>query len=187
MSVTVITPTIPSRKRMLDECCASVQIQTRAPDAHLIAVDHDRRGTSAMRNALAAAVETEWVAVLDDDDLFLPHHLGTLLNRSDVGADIVYSFCEVEGRPGWNPNREFDEAALRWGNFIPATTLIRYSLLTELGGWRHSHEVDHGWEDWDLWRRALDVGARFLCVPEITWVYRFHGGNKTIRGERWAA
>jgi len=27
-------------------------------------------------------------------------------------------------------------------------------------------------EDHDLWVRALDAGARFRCIPEVTWTYR---------------
>jgi hypothetical protein len=27
---------------------------------------------------------------------------------------------------------------------------------------------------WDLWVRALDAGARFKCVPAVTWTYRMN-------------
>jgi hypothetical protein len=30
--------------------------------------------------------------------------------------------------------------------------------------------------------RALEVSATFKCVPEITWTYRFHGGNHSVTG-----
>jgi GT2 family glycosyltransferase len=182
-SVTVITASLPTRGQMLAECVASVAAQTVAPAAHLVGVDHARRGSSATRNGLVRAAESEWIAVLDDDDLMLSHHLETLLAAS-AEADIIYSYCAVEGRPGWNPSRPFDEAALRAGpNYIPITALIRRSLLVALGGWRDSSEVAAGWEDYDAWVRALDLGARFVCWPAATWVYRVHPGSKTYRGE----
>jgi hypothetical protein len=80
----------------------------------------------------------------------------------------------VEGRGAWNPNAPFDAERLRQGNYIPATTLIRAELCAELG-WRA--DAQHGFEDWDFWLRALDAGASFACIPEVTWLYRFHGEN----------
>ena len=156
--------------------------QTHQPATHLIAVDHTRVGSSAMRNLLFRAVRTEWTAVLDDDDTFLPQHLDWLLAASH-DADIVYSLPLVEGRSGWQPVGPFDAIRLRRESYIPATALIRTRLLDSIGGWRDSSQCLHGWEDWDLWLRALDAGARFTFVPEVTWRYRFHGGNKTTLGE----
>ena len=95
----------------------------------------------------------------------------------------MYSWCRVTGRTGWNPNALFDADRLRDGNYIPSTVLLRRSLVDALDGWRDSSEVPHGWDDWDFWLRALDVGARFVCAPVVTWSYRFHAGNKTIHGE----
>lgn len=151
--------------------------QTAQPVAHLIGIDFARRGPEAVRNDLVAGATTEWVAFLDDDDVLLPHHLATLLAASH-GADVVYSFCEVEGRGGWTPNLAFDAAALRSYNFIPVTALVRRAPFVLAGGFAGG---THPTEDWDLWRRLLDGGASFVCVPEVTWRYRFHGANATTR------
>ena len=175
--ISVITASLPSRAAMLAECVASIAVQTRPPIEHLVGVDHARRGSAATRNILLTASSGTRVAVLDDDDVAYPHHLERL---AMADADIVYSYCDVEGRPGWTPNEPFDAAALRDRNYIPITTLISAELLRDLGGWRD--DVAHGWEDWDLWLRALDAGASFACVPETTWRYRFHGHNKSING-----
>jgi hypothetical protein len=89
---------------------------------------------------------------------------------------------------GWVPNQEFDEDRLRSRNYIPATALVRRSLWQHVGGW-----LEGGWglgnglrdaelaEDWDFWLRALDARARFLCIPEVTWTYRYHGTNLWFR------
>lgn len=129
-----------------------------------------------MRNALLAAAAGEWIAVLDDDDLLLPNHLEVL---SAAQGDVIYTWCQVAGRGDWNPNRNFFADHLRQNNYIPVTALIRASLLRDLQGWRSTEESYSGLEDWDLYLRALDAGATFTCIPEITWVYRFHGGNRT--------
>ena len=120
----------------------------------------------------ARATGAEWIAQLADDDLMLPNHLEQLATRAD--ADIVYSYCRVEGRGGWNPNHPFDASLLERENYIPATTLIRLSVCEELG-WRE--DAANGYEDHDFWLRALGHQFSFACVQEETWIYRFHGHN----------
>lgn len=188
-SVSVITPAIPPRLDRLGQAMASVRSQRHAAVEHLVAVDNGRHGSAAMRNKLLRAAEGEFIAPLDDDDYLLPNHLAELTQRARwVDApDVVYSYCKVTGRgDGWVPNREFDADALRVGNYIPVTALVKRELLLDLAGWRDSAVVPHGWEDWDLWLRALDAGAKFACVPEVTWVYCFGPGSKTAVGERAA-
>lgn len=185
MKISAITASIPSRSGTLCEAIASVHAQTLQPDEHLVAIDYARRGTARVVTQLALAARNEWIATLEDDDLWMPHHLATLADVAQAEvADIIYPWCIVEGRD-WDPNSHFDPERLARENYIPATVLIRRSLVADLGGWRDG--VQHGWEDWDLWLRALATGARFVCVPVVTWVYRFHGGNKTMLGERAAA
>lgn len=185
--VSVITASLPSRRMYLDQAVWSIGNQeSLRPLEHLVGIDHARRGTGAVKTALARAACGDWIATLDDDDLAYPFHLATLVEHSD-DADIVWSWCDVANRAGWSPNADaFDPDRLRAGNYIPATALIRAELVRQLDGWRDSAACDHGFEDWDFWLRALDLGARFRLVPEATWSYRFHGGNKTFLGERGA-
>lgn len=182
--ISVITASIPPRQAMLAECMAAVAAQTLPPLEHLVGIDFARWGSSPTRNALVAGARGDWIAVIDDDDLMYPEHLAKLSAITE--ADVVYSFCDVTGK-AWNPNGAFDEHRLRGMNYIPITSLIRTDLLRSLGGWRDSSACQGGLEDWDLWIRALDAGARFACVEEVTWLYRFHGGNKSVRGEAEAA
>lgn len=174
--VAVITPSLPSRAPLLAEAVQSVAAQTFEPLAHLIALDYKRVGAPFVRNALARVVDADWLAFLDDDDLFLPHHLETLMAAS-TGADVVYSWSEVQGRDGWSCNEHFDAAALRRANTIPVTAMIRRSTFLKVGGFPLDMS---GIEDWGLWLRALGAGARFVCVPEVTWIYRFQPDGATM-------
>lgn len=109
---------------------------------------------------------------LDDDDVLDPECVEVLLAAS-ADADIVYSWCRVEGRDDfWIVNKLFHAESLFVQNFIPCTALIRSSLFRMLGGYRNQPL-----EDWDLWQRAYLHGARFVCVPEQLWSYRFFGQN----------
>lgn len=174
MTITVVTPSLPTRAHLLAEAILSVNAQTLPPVEHLIGVDHGREGSAALRNRLAAAARGEWVAFLDDDDVLHPHHLETLAVAAD--ADVVYS------RPdGYDPVQPFDPDRLRAGNFIPVTVLARRELFLEAGGFDEA--APHGWEDWGAWLRMLDHGARFRFVDEVTWTYRLHPGSKTLTAD----
>jgi hypothetical protein len=175
-----MTPSLPERAEFRAECVESVKAQTLKPVAHVVMLDYERLGPAVMLNRMlpaCIAANAEWIAQLADDDLMDSHHLETLVAHS-AEADILYSYCRVTGR-GFNPNSPFDADRLRRENYIPSTTLIRASLCEELG-WRD--DSAYGFEDWDFWLRALDAGARFVCVPEETWTYRFHGSNLSTGG-----
>jgi hypothetical protein len=202
VTIAVLTPSLPERDDMLAEARASVQAQTLKPTIHAIGIDYGALGIGRMLNQLAAGVDVEWLARLDDDDVFKPNHLEVLASRVDDG-DVIYTWCEIApktrngrtpdvpsvlGPAGWIPNQEFDAETLRERNYIPATTLIRKSLWESIGGWslpgwgvHDSPQEPEFAEDWDFWLRALDAGARFLCIPEVTWIYRYHGANLWFR------
>lgn len=162
---------------MLAEAVASVQAQTIKPTAHFITIDYAGTGPWRIHNAHATQAETEWLAWLDDDDVLLSRHLESLLAASD-GADVVYPWCEVQGREGFYPNSPFSAEALRRQNFIPITTLMRRSAFLEVGGFPDGGATS----DWGLLLKLLDKGARFVCVPAVTWVYRFREDNMTFVG-----
>lgn len=168
--VTVITPSIPNRKHLLDECMASVMQQTYPIYEHRIHVDYARDGVPAqVINRMLGTIKTEWIATLADDDLFLPEHIEKLIGASD-GADMVYPWCKVTGRGAWNPNSHYDEKRLRTANYIPATVLIKTEAIHQLGGYPDGVVC----EDHVMWVKMLDAGMTIKCLPEITWIYRFN-------------
>lgn len=170
--VSVLTPSIPERAAMLEECKASVsgQLVEAASWEHLIEVDEARRGCAVTMNRLAARAKGEWLLPLADDDLLLPNCIQTLLDNT-AEADIVYPPPLVWGEPAeW-----FTQAP----PVIPSLALIRASLWRELGGYDETRLRE---EDRDLWIKALAAGARFVRADrQPTWVYRLnHGGNKSF-------
>src|SRR4030095_11010367 len=52
-------------------------------DPRLLVLRHDRpRGVSAARNLVLSRVTATWVAFLDDDDVWAPRHLATMLDAA---------------------------------------------------------------------------------------------------------
>jgi hypothetical protein len=199
MGITVITPSIPERRRLLAEAIESVQLQTSPVAAHLIRVQQPPRGalstahTATQLNALLTAVDTEWVAPLGDDDIYLPHHVEKIRPNLGQDADVVYSWPQDEHDylridvSDWTPS----EVALRLeeGNFIRSTITIRTELLRRIGGWAGEYrdgvfsETGVPYDDWDLVIRLARAGARFRCVPFETWVYRVGDWRHSGTGE----
>ena len=183
--VTVVTPSIPPRTKMLRRALASVLAQTRPPDAISVAVDRDREGSAATRNRALDAAGTEWVAFLDDDDQFLPHHLEMLLACAQTsGADVVYPIPEVAGQPPpqLRFGLPFDPDELRRANYIPVTSLVR-TQLARAAKFRCPRGTVY--DDWGLYLGLLNLGARFVHLPEKTWIWNWHPGNTQGQPDRW--
>jgi glycosyltransferase involved in cell wall biosynthesis len=168
--VSVLTPTIPGRERMLSECLQSVRSQTFPGWEHLVKLDADREGCATVMNWLAEQAEASWLLPLADDDLVLPGCLAALLEHAD-DADVVYAPPLVWGvdDPWWF----FGEPPA-----IPSFALIRAELWQEIGGY------DDEWtreEDRRFWTRSLERGARFVRADDApTWIYRVHAGSKSF-------
>lgn len=176
--ITVAIPSIPRRRLLLRRAISSVFGQTLPAAAVSIAMDLDRQGSAATRNRALAAVQTEWVAFLDDDDQMLPRHLELLAACAELSsADVVYSVPEFIGRAAAQLRfgLPFDPDALRAANYIPVTVLARTELVQAAKGF----QCPPGslYDDWGCWLAMLDLGAKFVHLPEVTWLWNWHDGQ----------
>ena len=146
----------------------------RERDARLRVVRHERpRGVAVARNAGIRAARGEWVAFLDDDDLWAPRKLRTQIDRArETDADFVLSASAA-----LDPDRRFlyslqlgdadrlDKQILRqnivWAG--SSNVVARTDLLRQLGGF---DENLFQLADWDLWIRLALAGRAATC-PEI--------------------
>lgn len=207
-SVTVCTPTIPAREHLLRRAADSVAGQTY-PCRMQVELDDTGGGAAATRNRAWQNADTEWVAFLDDDDELRPDHVDACLTRAlETGADLVYPWFNIHDSGGGDisandPLRApvdghyvspygvpFDDALRRElmtrNNFIPVTVLVRRTLLADVGGFPIPGSPEWGddcCEDWGLWRRLLNAGAKFEHLPRRTWIWYWWGGNTS--GKPW--
>jgi glycosyltransferase involved in cell wall biosynthesis len=214
--VSVVIPCY-NGERFLAESLASVLAQTYR-DLEVIAVDdgsadrskevvlsfkdervhlleHDRnRGISATRNTGVRHARGEFVAFLDQDDLWYPEKLAKQVpildapNSDDVA--LVYTDRDIlaGGKRYLNPyhrkhpvprhdasTREVLTAFLRW-NFVPLiSVLLRRRCFDEAGMFNES--IRSGVDDFELCVRLAIKGYRFVRVNEVLATRREHDEN----------
>lgn len=173
--ITVVIPTIEERADMLAEALESVGKQTVGEPAVLVAVDSDRVGPAEVRNRLVEQVCTPWILFLDDDDLLHADYLETVMPSFDE-SDIVYTWC-VEDGFNVGLDRLFDEVELKRANYIPVTICVKTELFRSIGGFPSGV----AYEDWAMYLKFLDVGAKWTLIPEKKWTYRRHDGSRTYQ------
>lgn len=195
LDVTVVIPTIPGRAEAeLLQAVYSVEQQIEKPKDTIIVQDTEGVGPGFMRNFGVNRATTEWIAFLDDDDEFLPHHLATLVHTANIYcADVVWPWFRVQGGTDPFPKNRGKQWDVGHPHIFPITTLVRRSWFQEVGGFDDGHMLDPNdpesgrivnGEDWRLWLRLSEAGARFRHVDEVTWLWNHHGKNTSGRPDK---
>lgn len=196
MTIAVIIPTIPERAHLLTRALASVTAQTLQPDEVCIAIARPDEPAWATRHRALQMATVEWIAPLDDDDEFLPHHLERCAaHQAATGADMVFPWFVEDHCSDPFPG----EFGTPWDPAHPrqTTTVIyaRRSAVVAVGGYRfddgdrHDHGGNRAGEDYDLVKRLNVGGYRIEHLPERTWVWwhwsdEFGTGNTSGLPER---
>lgn len=154
----------------------------------IICRSHNSGSPATPRNDALSRAEGEYIALLDQDDVWLPRKLEIQLRMLAAdGAGLVYSDANIRYPDGnersyaaeWGPQHEgvVAESLLR-GNFIPALTAMMPRAVAKSTGLfdRNLPGVD----DYDYWLRIALSGHRFKVwrEPLATWMLRDH--NMTL-------
>lgn len=147
-------------------------------DARIAAVDVVRlpqnRGLAGALNAGFERCTAEWVMRMDSDDVCHP-------DRLRLQLDYIVAHPEVDVVSSWTEEFADDEEkvrlksspvrhdavvqALRWRNIIcHPSIMMRAELLRRVGGYSTDYPL---LEDYDLWTRFAQAGARFHVIPAV--------------------
>jgi len=163
------------------------QAQARAwaaRDTRVTVLSQANAGPGAARNAALAATRSPWVAILDADDYWLPGRLASLFNqaeRADFIADSLIRVREGTAVPSPSPadpaSAPLSLEAFLLGNLGALKgpldlgylkPLMRRTFL-DAHALRYRPELRLG-EDYEMYARALALGARFLITPPAGYV-----------------
>jgi glycosyltransferase involved in cell wall biosynthesis len=153
-------------------------------------LDRENAGVSASRNAGISIASTDWVALMDHDDLWEREHLANLAcaiarnPEADVcysgGRELIPDPVSGEFRPGdlipFPTKEELPRMLMERCAFIPSATALRRSAVLAAGGF-DSRYVNL--QDWELWLRLFHRGAKFIHTQEPTLLYRIHPASRT--------
>jgi GT2 family glycosyltransferase len=203
-SVSVIVPH-HNRPCLLKEALLSIRDQTAKPAEVLVVDDasspenreqleelsslatvlHTPRniGLGAARNFGAEHANAEWLAFLDDDDVFLPdkierqmRYLETHPECHALGGGLI--MVSPDGRNeywGTKETRRLTLAdALHYTASMAQGLVIRRDVFHKLGGFASGPRF-HGLEDYELGIRVVAAGYEMHFLAEPVFIYRLGG------------
>lgn len=168
------------RNGMLLTAVQSAFEQSRVPDQLVVAIDRDGLGAAATKQRALESMTTDFTAVLDSDDWFLPEHLQVLEEAQlESGADLVYSWFETHPKGGDPFPPYFFHAP--WDEENPrhttTTILARTEMMKRVGFSADPNpSASFADDDWRMTQGLIGLGAKVHHVAARTWVYRHHQG-----------
>lgn len=141
------------------------------------------KGLAAARNRGLEIAQAGWVAFCDDDDVWLPHHLASVLEAArHRGAELAHSNCAVAQHrlsahtaPTWLAAADpvvfalpWDRAMLHVTNTLPVAGVVCRNPA-QMGVFFDTNAVVQ--EDWRMWLALAEKGWRGVHVDEPTAIY----------------
>jgi glycosyltransferase involved in cell wall biosynthesis len=165
----------------------TTEVVARMRDPRVRLIHHDApRGVSASRNHGAERAMGEWVAFIDDDDLWAPEKLARQLEAARAASrDWVYAGCvnidaglrAFGGVPP--PPPEQVVRVIRRYNAIPgggSNVIVRRAVFERVGPFDLALKNT---EDWEMWIRLTEHGPP-AWAPHPLLGYRVHPANASL-------
>ena len=161
--------------------------------AHQITIrrNHSTLPMYSSREKGIRAACTEWVALMDADDIAEPERLerqigflsryGSVLGAVGTWARLIDAGGRVLGDMIMPPTTTLEFDALYSRNeaivLLDPSAIIHRPTFLSIGGYR-----PECWPaaDIDLWYRMAETGRKILVIPEFLMRYRIHAGSTSV-------
>ncbi|MDO6475572.1 glycosyltransferase family 2 protein [Alteromonas sp. 1_MG-2023] len=130
-------------------------------------------GANKARNIGVDSAKGDYIAFLDDDDIWLPEYLWEHKKAYDNGADAVVSGYQVLGGEQLfvQPSRRVEREVLRTGNQYCG--MSGFSVKRDIALKERFDETLPNGQDWDMYVRLLELGYLLWNIPKPIFLYRF--------------
>jgi Glycosyl transferase family 2 len=154
-------------------------------------VRQENRGKAGAVNRATEMVSSDFLSILDADDVYEPERLAALTDlarrRPDLDILMTDAYLESEGRvvgrfTDWTPFRDHEQSVAIFEDCFVAWPAVRRRALVTHGGFDESLRVG---SDWECWIRLLHAGCVAGMVDEPLVRYRIR--NDSLTGDRLAA
>ncbi|MEG2881960.1 MAG: glycosyltransferase family 2 protein [Christensenella sp.] len=147
----------------------------------------ENMGISGNSNEAIKMATGEYVALLDHDDLLMPHALyanAAMLNKHR-DYEFIYSDedkISEDGSYRFDPffKPDFSPDVLNSFNYITHLAVIKKSLLDEVGGFRDEF---NGAQDYDLFLRLCEKAKRIGHITDILYHWRVSEGSTAFSSD----
>lgn len=154
----------------------SANIARSYKEVHYIYQSH--QGVSVARNVGIAVSYGEFIAFLDQDDLWIPNKLSIqityLLDHPEIGYTLARQKFFLEPETDLPPWLKEDFLLKDQIGFLPGTLVVRKSVFEQIGNFDVTYKIG---SDGDWFARAKDAGIPMAILPEILLHRRIHSHN----------
>ena len=118
--------------------------------------------------------ESDWISLLDVDDIWLPTKLESQRPYMDGTYDVIGTRCVYFGNSTGAPN--IPVGNITKFNFLQVNPIINSSCLVRkhLCSWNPSYHII---EDYELWLRLWTLGHTFYNVASVQVRHRLHASS----------
>jgi glycosyltransferase involved in cell wall biosynthesis len=150
----------------------AADLARRYPHIHYLR-NAEKRGPGYSRNRGIAAMESEFVVLLDADDRIGPDYLYRAGQKFASGVDVVNPDAVLFGasQDRWVVPEVTTLKMLLQRNSVHCCSAFRRDLWSRTGG---IDERMPGWEDYEFWIRLAAVGARIQKLHGDHFFHRRH-------------
>jgi GT2 family glycosyltransferase/thioredoxin-like negative regulator of GroEL len=165
-------------------------------DGNITYVRHSRnRGLAAARNTGIRVSRGKYIAYLDDDDIFYPDHLETLVSFLEGSAFRVAYTDAHRAHQTMNNGRlcvtardlpysyDFDYDTILVTNFVPVLCFMHERSCIDQVGSFDEELTTH--EDWDMWIR-MSREFQFAHIKKVTCEFSWRQDGSTMTSSRHA-
>lgn len=142
----------------------------------------DDKGKAKTLNKLYLEAKYNWLAIQDDDDIWLPNKLEEQIKHIN-DYDVIGTFIkyiskdgDIIGSPNLSINHEDikNKTLLGDNNIANTSAIFKKECAILTNGWKT--DLD-GIEDFDFWIKLLKMNKKFINVDKFLVLHRLHDNS----------